>query len=298
VSLGRSGVVEAAQAIRDAQIHVLVDLMGHTRANRIGVLSRRPAPIQATWLGHPGTTGAAFIDYIILDPILAPPGERPAVSEAVARLPCYQANGPLRPLGPPPARATEGLPATGPVLACPNRPEKLDPESFMLWMQILAQVPDAVLWLGPFEAEPVAALRAHARGAGIDPDRLCFADRRPKAAHLRRLQLVDLGLDTLVYGAHTTASDLLRAGAPMLTVRGPSIASRVAASLLSRCGLDDTLVVPCADDYVARAVDLLTRPGALDELRARVRAGRHRLCDPVAMAGDLEALYAAWTAPA
>ena len=183
------------------------------------------------------------------------------------------------------------------MLACPNRPEKLDPESFALWMKILAEVPDAVLWLGPFDDQPVAALRAHARGAGIDPDRLCFAERRPKAAHLRRLQLVDLGLDTLVYGAHTTASDLLRAGAPMLTVRGPTIASRVAASLLSRCGVDDALVVPHEDDYVARAVDLVTRPGALAELRGRVAAGRHRLCDPVAMADDLEALYATWTAP-
>ena len=297
LALGRLDDAAAAQAIRDADIHVLVDLMGHTRANRLGVLSRRPAPVQATWLGHPGTTGARFIDYIVLDPVLAPPGEAAAVSEQIARLPCYQANGPLRPLAPPPDRSDEGLPPTGLVLACPNRPEKLDPVSFALWMRILAEVPDTVLWLGPFDDAPTAALRAHAQAAGVDPERLRFAARRSKAAHIRRLQLVDLGLDTLVYGAHTTASDLLRAGAPMLTVRGPTIASRVAASLLTRAGVADTLVVPSAEQYVARAVALLTRPGALDHVRRRVVAGRHRVFDPVAMAGDLEDLYATWVGP-
>lgn len=298
VDLGLLPDTMLAERIRAANLHVLVDLMGHTDGNRLRALALRPAPIQATWLGYPASSGSPAIDYVVLDEILAPSGQPGPYSERVARLPCYQANGPLHPVAPPPPRSALGLPAAGPVLASLNRTEKLDRNAFVAWMRVLDAVPDATLWL--LAGHPVARdnLRREASRAGVDPARLVFAGTAPHDDHLARLQQVTLGLDPFVYGAHTTASDLLRVGAPVLTLRGPSVATRVAASLLSRCGVCDALVVSTVEDYVARAVELLRDPARLDAVRSRLVAGRGALFSPAHTARALERCFADWVAQA
>ncbi len=266
--------VAIAQRIRDAGIDLLFDLRGWGGGGVPEVLAMRPAPLQVNWLAYPGTSGAPWIDYVLADRVVLPDALAPHFSEAVAWLPgCFQPSDTRRALPPAPARAECGLPETGMVFCCFNNSYKLNPSSMARAFRVLARVPGSVLWLlsGPGAAD--SRLRTHAAAAGIDPSRLVFMAKQPHAAYLARLRVADLFLDTGPYNAHTTASDALWAGCPVLTRPGDTFAARVAASLLHHLGLDD-LVVDSDDAFVEHAVAVATTDGALDALRARVARAR------------------------
>ena len=263
-----------AMRIRDAGIDVLFDLRGWGGGGQPEVLAMRPAPVQVNWLAYPGTSGAPWIDHVIADRFVLPDALAPHFSERVARLPrCFQPSDTSRVLAPPPSRAECGLPDTGTVLCCFNNSYKLNPASVARLLAVLRGVPDSVLWLlsGPGRAD--ARLREAAHAQGIDPARLVFMPRQPHPAYMARLQRADLFLDTNPYNAHTTASDALWAGCPVLTRPGDTFASRVAGSLNHHLGLDEMNV---ADDesFVATAIALSGDPPRLAALRERLARQR------------------------
>lgn len=284
---------EIATLIGELGVEILVDLKGYTQDGRPGILAHRAAPVQVSWLGYPGTLAAAYVDYVIADPVVLPPGAEADWSEAVVRLPLYQPNDALAdPEEQRPTRADEGLPDDAFVFGCLNNPGKITPETFAVWMRILSAAPRSVLWL--YEGSPGAAanLATQAVSAGVDPARLMFAKPVPHARHLARQGLADLMLDTWPYGAHTTASDALRMGVPLLTLPGRSFASRVAASLLTRLGLTD-LVAADVEAYVATAVRMTTDQAALEALGGRLKEALHAtsVFDPAAFAATLESAF-------
>ncbi|HEY0265572.1 MAG TPA: tetratricopeptide repeat protein, partial [Rhizomicrobium sp.] len=229
---------EAAALLREMEIDIAVDLNGHTQDARPGILAFRPAPVQVNYLVYPGTTGAPYIDYVLADPAVLPMDQQPFFREKIVHLPdCYQANDATRGVGPAPSREAAGLPEQGFVFCCFNNGWKIARPVFDIWMRLLAQVEDSVLWLldGPY----ASALRTAAQARGADPARLVFAPKLPPDAHLARHRLADLFLDTLPYNAHTTASDALWAGVPLVTCYGQSFAGRVAASLLKAIDLPE-----------------------------------------------------------
>lgn len=281
-----------ARRIRDAGIEVLVDLRGWGGGGAPGVLAQRPAPVQVNWLAFPGTSGAPWIDYVIADRVVLPPENTGDFSEAVAWLPrCFQPSDTRRAIPPPPARMACGLPGHGVVFCCFNNSYKLNPRSMARAFAVLRGVPGSVLWLmsGPGRADE--RLRAAANAAGVEASRLVFMRKQPHAEYLARLQLADLFLDTNPYNAHTTASDALWAGCPLLTVPGATFAARVAGSLNHHLGMDAMNV---ADDqaFVRRAVELATTPGALAALRFELAARRDAspLFDMPGFAADFAAL--------
>lgn len=287
--------LEAARRIHADGVDILIDLSGYTQHGRPDIAALRPAPVQAAYLGYPGTTGADWIDYLIADRFTTPPGAQAAYAERLALLPpSYLLYDPGRAPAPgTPDRAACGLPETGPVLCCFNHAYKITAEVFGAWMRLLEAVPDAVLWLrGAPHAE--ANLKAEAQGAGIDPDRLVFAARvDDPAEYLARVGLADLFLDTHPYNAHATAADALRAGVPVVTWSGETFPSRVAGSLLTAVGLGG-LVTESLTDYEALALRLLREPEARAALRARLEAASgSRLFDPEKFVPDLEGLYGA-----
>ena len=252
--------------------------------------------MQVNYLGYPGTMGADFIDYIVGDGVVTPPGSEPYYAEKIVRLGgAYQANrGYSRPTTSAPDRAAHGLPEHGVVYGCFNSGYKITPPVFDRWMAILGQVESSVLWLLVNHPSARANLRREAQARGIDPDRIVFAGNLAFDAHLDRLRLADLFLDTFPYNAHTTASDALRMGLPLLTCPGQSFASRVGASLLSAAGLPE-LIADSFDDYERLAVDLGNNPGRLRALRAKLsaRLPTCALFDAAAFTGNLEAAYVA-----
>ena len=266
---------EAARLLRELEVDIAVDLKGHTTGARQAILARRPAPLQASYLGYPGTMGAPYIDYLIADRFVVPEAQQPFYSEKLVYLPdCYQVNDSARPIAPrAPARAEAGLPAQGFVYCCFNNNFKILPPLFAAWMRLLGAVPGSVLWLLEDNAAVKRNLQAAAHAAGIAPERLVFAPRLPPAEHLARHRLADLFLDTLPYNAHTTASDALWAGLPLLTCAGSAFAGRVAASLLHAAGLGE-LVTSSLEEYEARALGLARDPRLLDGLRGKLAAGR------------------------
>jgi len=278
---------EIALKCREQGIDIAVDLKGYTQDGRPGVLAQRAAPVQVSWLGYPGPL-AAHADVVLADAVTLPPGAESDWSEAVVRLPHYQPNDALGPVLPPPSCAEAGLPEGAPVFCCFNNPAKITPEVFAAWMTILNAAPGSVLWL--YAGAPAAAenLRAHAVAAGIAPERLIFAEPVPHDQHLARHALADLVLDTRPYGAHTTASDALRMGVPVLTLPGKSFASRVGASLLTAIDMPE-LIAQSEADYIAKAVALVADP----TLKTRVveAVQRSTLFDPAAFARSLEAAY-------
>ena len=275
VDIGRQSDLDAATLIRRREIDILVNLNGYFGRGRQGVFARRPCPVQVNYLGFPGTLGADYIDYLIADAHVIPPGEEAFYAERVVRLPdCYQANDRRRPIAEvTPTRAEAGLPETGFVFCCFNNNYKIVPAVFALWMRLLARVEGSVLWL--FEDNPAAArnLRREAARHGIAPERLVFAPRLPPDAHLARHRLADLFVDTLPYNAHTTASDALWAGLPVLTCMGTAFPGRVAGSLLRAAGLPELVTVSLAE-YEALALRLATTPSLLADYRARLAAQR------------------------
>jgi predicted O-linked N-acetylglucosamine transferase (SPINDLY family) len=258
---------QAVAAIRAARVDVLVNLNGYFGDARTRVFARRAAPIQVNYLGFPGTLGSRYMDYIVADRHVLPEQHRPFYVEKVVWLPdSYQANDRQRPIAERCFSRTEcGLPAEGFVFCCFNNNYKITPATFDGWMRILAAVPGSVLWLLEDNEAAAANLRREAVARGLDAARLVFAGRMPAAEHLARHRCADLFLDTLPYNAHTTASDALWAGLPVLTCRGETFAGRVAASLLSNIGLPQ-LVAATQADYERLAIELATDPGRLAAL--------------------------------
>lgn len=248
---------DAARALRQLEVDIAVDLKGHTAYSRMSILASRPAPVQATYLGYPGTTAAPYIDYVLADRVVIPPEHQRFYTEKVIYLPdSYQVNDATVEIArSTPSRAELGLPERAFVFCCFNNIFKLLPRMFDVWMRILAARPGAVLWLLEPHAGAKRSLVAAARARGIDPARLVFAPRAPLAEHLARQRRADLFLDTLPYNAHTTASDALRAGLPVLTCLGSTFAGRVGASLLHAVGMPE-LVARDLPEYerMARAL--------------------------------------------
>ena len=283
-----------AEHIQAQNISIVIDLKGYTTHSRTGIFSYRPAPTQINYIGFPGTMGASFIDYIIADNTLIPPHLERFYSEKIIRLPhTYQPNDRHRIIGDTvPSRAEVGLPESGFVYCCFNNPYKVMPETFSVWMRILQAVPDSVLWLLKDEPETEANLKRQASIAGVDASRLIFAERRSIPEHLARHMLADLFLDTLPYNAHTTTSDALWTGLPVLTCMGQSFASRVAASLLNACGLTE-LITESRADYEKLAIELACHPTKLATIRTKLIANRdkHPLFDTVRYAKNLETAF-------
>jgi predicted O-linked N-acetylglucosamine transferase (SPINDLY family) len=286
---------DAAEALMLADgVDILVDVNGHTRSARTRLLARRPAPVIVNWLGYPGSMGSPFHHYIIADATIIPPDYERFYSERVARLACYQPNDRARPTGDDsaPTRAAHGLPEDATVFCSFNGTQKITPFVFARWMAILRGAPGSVLWLLKSCDEVEARLRAQAAAAGVAPERIVFAPIVGNRAHLARYALADLFLDTLPYGAHTTASDALWMGVPVLTVPGRSFAARVCASLVQAAGLPD-FVCGSAEDYVARAIAFGRDRAALAPFRARLLETRDTalLFDTPRLVRDLEALF-------
>jgi protein O-GlcNAc transferase len=283
-----------AQALRDMSVDIAVDLMGHTKHARLEIFAYRAAPIQVNYLGYPGTTGADYIDYIILDSFIATDRVRANLSEAPVIMPhCYQVNDRLRanPDGPA-SRAEFGLPETGIVFAAFNNAFKITPDMFDVWMRILGKVEGSVLWLLGSNDKFIANLRNEADARGIGPDRLVFGGFVEPKKHLLRYKVADLFLDTFPYGAHTTASDALWMECPVLTCAGESFASRVAGSLLHTVGLPEFVTENFAE-YERRAVELVNQPALLARARVKLHAVRPTtpLFDSKLFASNLERAY-------
>jgi len=284
----------AARAIADRRIDILVNLNGWFGLGRTGVFARRPAPLQVNFLGFPGTLGAPYLDVIVADAHAIPPGEEHAYVERVARLPhSYQPNDRRRAIAPAPLRASLGLPEGAIVFACFNNTYKITPATFASWMRVLAAVDGSVLWLLQDNDAATANLRAAAVSHGIDPGRLHFAPRIRLDEHLARHACADLFLDTLPYNAHTTASDALWAGLPVLSCRGSTFPGRVGASLLHALDLADELLVDDVPAYESRALALAREPARLTRVRERLAQARATapLWDTPGYARALEALY-------
>jgi predicted O-linked N-acetylglucosamine transferase (SPINDLY family) len=264
---------EVARLLRDREIDIAVDLKGYTRDSRPGILAFRPAPIQVNYLGFPGTMGADFIDYIIADRFVIPPAERVCYTEKIVYLPdSYQPNDSKRRIADhTPTRAEAGLPETGFVFCSFNNSYKIGPVVFDCWMRLLHRVAGSVLWLLGSNDAMIRNLRRSAEYRGIAPDRLIFAPRIGLADHLARHRLADIMLDSLPYNAHTTASDALWAGLPVLTCAGSTFAGRVAGSLLTAIGLPE-LIARSPADYEALALAL--DPDRLAALKAKLAQNR------------------------
>ncbi|MBF0180625.1 MAG: tetratricopeptide repeat protein [Magnetococcales bacterium] len=286
---------EVAQRIAGDGVEILVDLQGFTKGSRLGILALRPAPLQVAWLGYPGTLGdARLADYLIGDPVVTPPEHAGHFGETLALLPdCYQPNDRKRPVAATPTRSAAGLPEEGFVFCSFNQGVKFNPESFDVWCRLLQAVPESRLWLLHPGGAPAANLRREARMRAVDPDRLILAPRLPLAGHLARLALADLALDTFPYTSHTTGSDALWVGVPMVTRIGESFASRVGASLLHAVGLPD-LVAGDWDGYFELALGLARNPDRLQAIRGHLSRDRqrHPLFDTPRFTRNLERLYA------
>ncbi len=284
---------EVAQRIRDDRIDVLIDLKGFTLNARTSVLAMRPAPIQVAYLGFPATMGAPFIDYAIVDPIVLPPEKAEEFTERLAWMPdSYQANDRLRPVADMPSRADVGLPESGFVFCSFNQTYKLRPDIFDVWCRLLASTPGSVLWQLAMNEPSKINLRREAAARGIDPDRLIFAPPVQPQHNLARIGLADLFLDTLPINAHTTASDALWAGVPLVTCTGNAFVGRVAASLLHAVGLPE-LVTDSMADYEALAGAIANDPTRHAALKAHLRTARETapLFDSLRTTRSLEDLY-------
>ena len=285
--------MELAKRIRADGIDLLIDLKGHTREGKMQIFAYRAAPLQASFLGFPGSTGADYMDYVIGDPVVTPLSHAGEYSEKIAQMPiCYQPNDRQRPLPTAPTRASEGLPEDALVLCGFNQPYKISPEVFDSWCRLLHALPGAVLWLMEWSSQALPNLRRQAELRGIDPARLVGAPHRSNAKHLARQRLADLFIDTWPYNAHTTASDALWAGVPVVTFVGETFASRVCASLLNAVGMPELV---CADQqaYEAKVIELATDAPARIALRERLGSARTTspLFDSLRFTRDIEALF-------
>jgi predicted O-linked N-acetylglucosamine transferase (SPINDLY family) len=254
---------QLAKKIIDDGIDILIDLNGHTKDSRTRTMALKPAPIIMNWLGYPGTMGSSYHQYIIADDFIVPPQFEHYYTEKVLRLPCYQPNDRRREVSPiRPTRSEVGLPDDAVVFSCFNGMQKISPQNFERWLSILKQVPKGVLWILGGAGETEERLWQIAENHGVSRERIVFAPRKLTHEHLARYPLADLFLDTTPYGAHTTASDALWMGIPVLTLVGRGFASRVCGSLATSAGLGE-LVCTTAEQYVSLAVELGNNPDRL-----------------------------------
>jgi protein O-GlcNAc transferase len=286
---------EVARLLNGLRVDIAIDLMGHTSDSRPQIFAFRPTPIQVNYLGFPGTTGADFIDYIIADQIVLPFDRQPYYTEKIVHLPdCFQVNDRERRITTrTPTRQEVGLPVDGFVFCCFNNNWKITPTMFDVWMRLLQAVEGSVLWLGSANKDAEMNLCNEARTRGVDPNRLIFAGRTDRLEdHLARHRVADLFLDTLPYNAHTTASDALWAGLPVVTCEGRAYPGRVASSLLHAIGLPE-LVTSNLADYEALALKLVREPALLAEMKARLARNRdtHPLFDTDRFRRNIEAAY-------
>ncbi len=285
---------QAAQRLYDDGIDIAVDLKGYTTGARPGIAAHRPAPVQVNYLGFPATMGADFIDYIIGDPFITPMDQQPFYAEKIVQLPhCYQPNDTTREIfSPPPSRAECNLPEDAFVFCCFNNTYKITPRFFDIWARLLKAVPGSVLWLFKANEGVKENLLHEAKKRGIGPERLVFAPGLQLKWHLARHCHADLFLDTLPVNAHTTASDALWAGLPVLTCAGETFAGRVAGSLLTAIGLPE-LVTHSLEEYEALALQLAQDPARLRAIREKL--AKNRLTTPLfdikQYVTDLESAY-------
>jgi len=286
---------DAAERIHADKIDILVDLKGYTYHARPQISAYRPAPVQVSYLGYPATMGAEFIDYIIVDPIAVPESEQPFFSERLVHLPgSYQVNDSKREgASAPTSRQDWGLPEAGVVFCSFNNSYKISPAFFDIWMRLLRSVPGSVLWLLEANVLVKDNLCSEAETRGVEAERLIFAPRIASADHLGRHLHADLFLDTLPCNAHTTASDALRAGLPVLTCSGDTFAGRVAASLLAAASMPE-LIAPSLEEYEHMALTLARDPQRLIALRQKLAVNRDgsALFDLEKFTGNIEAAYA------
>jgi protein O-GlcNAc transferase len=286
---------DVAELLRHWEIDIAVDLGGHTSGARPWVLAHRPCPVQMKYMGYPGTSGSDFIDYIVADRVVVPEDQTRFFSEKIVALPdTLWVTDTKSELLSPPTRAEAGLPDNGFVFCCFNHNWKITAPIFNVWMRLLDQVEDSVLWLLQGNVAICENLRREAAARGVNPARLIFADRTTPQKHLARQQLADLFLDTLPYNAHTTASDAIRVGLPLLTTPGASFPARVAASILIAAGLPE-LISDDLQAYEALALELARNPVGLDKIRAKIVATKNHmtLFDTTRFTRNLEAAYAA-----
>jgi predicted O-linked N-acetylglucosamine transferase (SPINDLY family) len=286
--------LDIARTIRDKEIDIAVDLMGFTTGARFNVFAMRPAPIQINYLGYPGTLGASYVDYVIADEIVIPPVQRQFYTEKVAYLPhSYQANDGARPVPRTiPTRHELGLPENGFVFCNFNNSYKITPELFDIWMRLLNQIDGSVLWLLESSTSGLENLRREAQQRGVAPDRVIFAPRTSVESHLARQCVADLFLDTVPYNAHTTASEALWVGLPVLTCLGSTFAGRVAASLLTSIGLPEQVTYSLRD-YEERAFAIASDPTISASLKSKLERNRASspLFDTKRFTRNVETLY-------
>ncbi len=280
----------AAQAIRAAEIDILVDLQGLTSGCRPGILAQRPAPVQVTYLGFPGTTALPEVDYVLADRYVIPPEAESFFTEKPLYLPdCFQVNDRKRTAGEMPTREQHGLPGDVFVFCAFNHCYKFNPELFATWMRILGRTPNSILWLLADNDPARINLQDYAQAKGVQAQRLVFAERIPAGAYLARFQLADLFLDTIPFNGGTTASDALWMGLPLVTCSGRTFASRMAGSLLQAIGMPE-LITTSLHEYEDLAVRLATSSTHLVELRQKLKANRlsHPLFDTPRFVTNLE----------
>ncbi len=294
VSLHRLPDAAAARRIAEDACDIVVDCTGWTQRTRSQILRFRPAPVQAQWLGYPGTLGAFWCDYIVADGVLIRPGDEQFYTEKIIRMPfTYQPGGAREAGADPGPRAAHALPDAALVFATFNQAYKITPDIFDIWMQLLRQVDPSVLWLLGFSEVHRQALRREAQSRGVSAERLVFAPFAPHRQHLARLAHADLALDCFPYGSHTTASDALWAGVPLIGLSGDTFAARVSASILEAAGLGD-LITTSLSDYRALALRYASDRPSLAALKARVAACRTSpLFDCKRFTRDLERAFAA-----
>lgn len=285
---------QAASLLHDHEIDIAIDLKGFTQGARPGIFARRVAPVQVNYLGYPGTMGAPYMDYIIADPMVIPPEHETFYSEKIVWLPhSYQVNDRARVISEQvPTRAACGLPDDVFVFCCFNNNYKITPDIFDIWMRLLKAVPGSVLWLYEKHPDATQNLKCEAEKRGVSGDRLVFACKKSLPHHLARHRLADLFLDTLPYNAHTTASDALWAGLPVLTCQGKAFAGRVAASLLTAANLPE-MITHSLDEYESRAWELARDPQQLGAIKTRLQSNLATcpLFDTALFTQHIEAAY-------
>ena len=289
--------LDVARMLRGLEMDIAVDLNAHTQDSRLGIFAHRPAPVQVNYLVYPGTTGAPFMDVILADRIVLPLEQQPFFSERIVHLPdCYQANDATRAIAPAPTRAEAGLPESGFVFCCFNNSWKITAPVFDIWMRLLGRIEGSVLWL--LDGPHAENLRREAQARGIDPARLVFAPKLAPDRHLARHRLADLFLDTLPYNAHTTASDALYAGLPVVTCIGKAFPGRVASSLLKAIDMVE-LVTTSPGQYEERALELAKNPALLAATREKLVRNRTTtpLYDSERFRLGIEAAYEAMLQP-
>jgi predicted O-linked N-acetylglucosamine transferase (SPINDLY family) len=284
---------QIAERIRTDEIDILIDLKGFTKDARPEIFAYRPAPIQVSYLGYPGTTGAEYIDYVIGDRWVTPIASADHFTEKIAELPvCYQSNDGARPLPVTPSRSSQGLPEEALVLCGFNQPYKITPQVFDVWCRILQRLPNSVLWLLGWNDQAPLALQREALARRVDPSRLIFAPSVPQVQHLDRIGCADIFMDTWPCNGHTTVSDMLWAGVPVVTLSGETFASRVAGSLLHAVD-EPALVCGSTSSYEDKVMELARHPEQLAATRRRIEAAR--LTSPLfsgkRIVAEIEALY-------